>query len=112
MQIPIPSNVRLRKAICRTDTAPTIKISPRRGPTVTRHSTAESRYEIENDRENDADQDRCPDREENRDVLAAISNVARQPPERQPKSRSNQQHGSNNDKQEPETKKRFSEFSH
>ena len=74
--------------------------------------TAKSRNEIEENRKHYADQNGRAERKENRDILATIGEIARQPSKWQSESRRNQQHSSNHNKQEPETEKGFSKFNH
>jgi hypothetical protein len=72
----------------------------------------ETREQPEENGQYDADQDARAEREEEGDMFSLVGNVARQSPQRQADSSRKQQQGSDDSEQEPETKKRFTEFIH
>jgi hypothetical protein len=72
----------------------------------------ETREQPEENGQYDAYQDAHAEREEDGDMFSLVDNVARQSLQRQADSSRQQQQGSDDSEQEPETKKRFTEFNH
>src|ERR1035437_9377891 len=71
-----------------------------------------TREQVEKGGQHDADQDARAEREEDGDMFSLVGNVARQSPQRQADASRNNQQGSGDSEQKPETKKRFTEFIH
>jgi len=77
---------------------------------ATAELAVETREQPEENGQYDADQDVRAEREEDGDMFSLVGNVARQSPQRQADASRKQQQDADECDQEPETKKRFTEF--